>query len=326
MSEPPTVSIGMPVYNGEALLERSIPSILEQSWRDFELVICDDASRDGTEALCRRFAAEDSRVRYRRNRANLGGSANFNQVFSLARGRYFKWCAQDDVIRPSFLQAAVDVLESDPEVVLCHARTRIVDRNLDTLVRVDPGAYGTDSPQAWRRFAARVRARRCFELYGLIRRESLLGTPLLAPFIGSDRVLLARLALRGRFHILPEDLFLSGHHDAQSTRFGVRPLQRLAWYRPGARATWVLPTWTLFREYARAITEETRDPRTRALCRLALVRALGARWNLARLLLEPLIAIEPRVYDALVRVRDRTGIAVPDVVRAGRRARRRLPQ
>jgi len=324
MSEPPTVTIGMPVYNGEALLARSIPSILEQTYRDFELVICDDASRDGTEALCRRFAAEAPRIRYRRNITNLGGSANFNQAFFLARGRYFKWCAQDDVILPTFLQAAVEVLEAHSDVVLCHARTGIVDGNLETLVRSDPGAYGTDSPQAWRRFAGRVRAKRCFELYGLIRRESLVGTPLIAPFIGSDRVLLARLALRGRFHIIPEDLFLKGHHGAQSIRFGVRPLQRLAWYDPGAHPKWVLPTWTLFGQYARAISEETHDPMTRALCRLALVRALGARWNFARLLLEPLIAIEPRVYDALVRVRDRTGLAIPDVMRARRRAQRRL--
>lgn len=124
---------------------------------------------------------------------------------------------------------------------------------------------------------------------------------------------------------MPEDLFLKGHHSGQSIRFGVRPLQRLAWYEPAARPKWVVPTWTLFRQYARAITEETQDPRTRALCRLALVRALGARWNLARLLLEPLIAIEPRMYDALTRVRARTGIAAPDVVRASRRAQRRLP-
>lgn len=87
------------------------------------------------------------------------------------------------MILPSFLQAAVDVLESDPGIVLCHARTRIVDGNLDNLAQIDPGAYGTDSPQAWRRFSGRVRAKRCFELYGLIRRESLDGTPLLAPFI-----------------------------------------------------------------------------------------------------------------------------------------------
>jgi hypothetical protein len=153
MSEPPTVTIGMPVYNGEALLARSIPSILEQTYRDFELVICDDASRDGTEALCRRFAAEDPRIRYRRNITNLGGSANFNQTFFLARGRYFKWCAQDDVILPTFLQAAVEVLEAHPDVVLCHARTRIVDSNLETLVRINPGAYGAGGPQAWRRFA-----------------------------------------------------------------------------------------------------------------------------------------------------------------------------
>jgi glycosyltransferase involved in cell wall biosynthesis len=81
----PTMTLGMPVYNGEALLESSIRSILDQTFTDFELVIVDDASRDGTEAICREFAAMDARIHYHRNPKNLGGSGNYNYVFSLAQ-------------------------------------------------------------------------------------------------------------------------------------------------------------------------------------------------------------------------------------------------
>ena len=99
----PRVSIGLPVYNGENFLEFALDSILGQTFQDFELIISDNASTDATESICRRYAAKDSRIRYYRNPNNQGAAQNYNRVFALARGEYFKWAAHDDVCKPNYL-------------------------------------------------------------------------------------------------------------------------------------------------------------------------------------------------------------------------------
>ena len=78
----PLISVGMPVYNGEAYLRDALDSLLSQTFRDFELIISDNASLDTTEAICREYAGSDSRIRYIRQTENLGAAANFQFVSS----------------------------------------------------------------------------------------------------------------------------------------------------------------------------------------------------------------------------------------------------
>ena len=100
----PRVSIGLPVYNAERFLEQALDGILAQTYIDFELVICDNASTDGTQAICQRYAALDPRIKYHRNPQNIGVSRNFNRAFELSCGEYFKWCCHDDIPAPTFLE------------------------------------------------------------------------------------------------------------------------------------------------------------------------------------------------------------------------------
>ena len=106
-SSTPKVSIGLPVYNGERYLREALDSILGQTFRDFELIICDNASTDETAAICADYAARDPRIRYHRQTHNIGATANFNHTFELARGAYFKWAAHDDVLAPTWLEKCV---------------------------------------------------------------------------------------------------------------------------------------------------------------------------------------------------------------------------
>jgi glycosyltransferase involved in cell wall biosynthesis len=92
----PQVSIGMPVYNGESFIREALDSLLAQTFTDFELIISDNASTDGTEAICREYAAKDDRIRYVRQAENRGGLANFQFVLDEAVGEYFMWAAADD--------------------------------------------------------------------------------------------------------------------------------------------------------------------------------------------------------------------------------------
>ena len=71
-SVPPRVCIGLPVYNGEATLEEALESLLAQTYANFEVIICDNASTDATREICERFVARDPRLRYERNSSNIG--------------------------------------------------------------------------------------------------------------------------------------------------------------------------------------------------------------------------------------------------------------
>lgn len=147
----PRVTIGLPVYNGRNYLAQTMESLLAQTYTDFELVICDNASTDDTEAICRAFAARDERVRYFRNEENIGASANYNRVFELGRGMYFKWAAHDDLLAPAYLERCVEVLDQNPDVVLAYTQAKAIDGK-GGIVKVYPGKHHFNSSDPRERF------------------------------------------------------------------------------------------------------------------------------------------------------------------------------
>ena len=113
----PKVTIGMPAYNGAKTIEKAINSLLAQTFKDFELIISDNASDDETENICRRYALKDSRIHYLRQNKNIGAHANFNFLISKATEKYFMWAADDDWRSPEFLEVNVSALESNLKFV-----------------------------------------------------------------------------------------------------------------------------------------------------------------------------------------------------------------
>src|SRR5690606_23827887 len=113
--------------NGLPYLEASIRSLLASDFRDFELIVCDNASTDGTGDVVQALAAEDDRIRYVRNEQNIGAARNYNKSLELARGTYFRWAAADDLITPGVLSKYIEVLENDPSVLLAFPQTRLID-------------------------------------------------------------------------------------------------------------------------------------------------------------------------------------------------------
>ena len=105
MPAAPTLHIGMPVYNGAKWIQESIEYLLNQSFKDFELIIADNASTDGTETICRGIAERDPRVRYHRHTSNIGVFRNYNYVFKLATAPYFKWASCNDICLDGFLES-----------------------------------------------------------------------------------------------------------------------------------------------------------------------------------------------------------------------------
>jgi glycosyltransferase involved in cell wall biosynthesis len=112
------VSIGVPVYNGAVHIRRALDSLLAQSFRDFELIISDNASTDDTREICQEYERKDSRVRYVRQKRNLGPIRNFDFLLNQSKGEYFMWAAHDDVWDSRFLETMVhEFAKSDDSVV-----------------------------------------------------------------------------------------------------------------------------------------------------------------------------------------------------------------
>src|SRR5207247_8787636 len=135
----PRVSVGLPVYNGEKFLSEALDSIIAQSFEDLELIISSNASTDGTDEICRAYVARDKRIRYYRNETNIGVDGNFNRVFQLSSGEYFKWASADDICGPDLIAKCLRVLDSDSSVVLAYPKTRFIDEIGGLLDWNDPG-------------------------------------------------------------------------------------------------------------------------------------------------------------------------------------------
>lgn len=248
------VSIGLPVYNGERYLRDAVTSILEQTYTDFELILADNASTDSSLEIIEELADGDARIRVLRSAENRGASWNFNRTVHEARGELFRWAADDDLLRPTYLQRCVEALDAREDAVLAHTQTVEIDEHGEPIDR-EQVVLDLDQPEPWTRFGELVAHKHmCFPVFGLIRTETMRKTGLLGAYSDSDRVLLAELALRGRFVTIDEPLFLNRDHPERSTRQYLRSRDRIAWFDPSAADSISFPTWRQGYEFARAAT------------------------------------------------------------------------
>lgn len=132
----PTVSIGMPVYNGAKYIREALDSLLAQTFTDFDLVISDNASTDATQAICEEYARRDSRVRYVRQRENKGAIANFKFVLDYAQADLFMWAAYDDLWATDYLMDAITLL-SDKSIDFVFPSFELRSIHLGIARRVD---------------------------------------------------------------------------------------------------------------------------------------------------------------------------------------------
>jgi len=297
-SAEPLVTIGLPVFNGENFLADAVESILGQTFKDFELVISDNASTDGTEAICRSYTQRDPRIRYIRQADNRGAGTNFNDLVRLARGRYFKWAAHDDVLDRQFLEKCVAFLDVNPAATLCFSRVKVIDADGDMLALVDSNLPNIGSGNPAKRFhdiAVEVFA--CFEVFGVIRTDALRRTDLHLPFRGSDKALLAELALMGPMGYLNEPLFHSRDHINRFTHQVLMDGETvLEWYDPRIEKRVRQQQLELFRQYLRIIHRHVVDYRTRWQCYAVVLRCLLQGANFRPLLGETLLVVSPRLY------------------------------
>lgn len=124
MPPDPLVSICMPTFNSETWLREAIESALDQTWEDFELVISDNASTDGTLEIARSFS--DSRIRLEPSNRNLGLVLNHNRLVTLSRGTYVKFLHADDALMPTCVEEMVALAREDARIGLVFVPRQIV--------------------------------------------------------------------------------------------------------------------------------------------------------------------------------------------------------
>ena len=280
----PTVSIGLPVYNGERFLAAALDAILAQTYADFEVIICDNASSDRTAAICQAYRAQDDRIRYHRNAENIGAAPNFNRTFELATGEYFKWFAADDLIAPDYLERCVAALEENPDAALCYTKVKVIDDSARVVGEHLVELQHADDPRPSVRFGEFIRfSPTCFQVFGLYRAAVLARTPLIASHIGSDKSLIAEINLRGPLVALPAPLFFSRQHAERSVKLDRDKLA--AWYDASQAGRSKTPNWRKWREYGRAVQRVPLSRRERLACygHLALWPFTGKNWALLAL-------------------------------------------
>jgi glycosyltransferase involved in cell wall biosynthesis len=328
MSAPPRLSVGLPVYNGEKYLGQSIESLLGQSYEDFELIISDNASTDGTADICRRYGKQDPRIRYIRQPRNIGLSPNHNFVVSQSRGKYFKWAAADDLYGRDLLKRCVDALDEYADVVLAHSWEAVID-DAETVTQAMDYPLATDSPRAPERFKGilfgysglfessdpavpglvRVDNRgflRSCDIYGVSRTAVLRNVAPLGSYHHADRIIACALALHGRFHMTPDWLYFRRDTPDRTYQKAPKLRDRCEVNDPSRKNRLLHPTPRLVAEYfwgyADAIRRAPLSPADRRECYRLL-----AQWAVDRatskVVRRPMASVEAPDYRDTVSVR-----------------------
>ena len=264
----PRVSIGLPVFNGERYLAGALNCLLQQDYEDFELIISDNASTDATESICREYAAKDPRIRYYRNATNIGASPNYNRVFRLARGEFFKWASHDDECHSSLVRRCLEVFEqAAASAVLVYSMAEIIDE-VGRVMFQSPDRISSSSARPFKRLATVLLSSYwAHPLWGLIRSDALRRTRLMG-CIETDHVVLSELALLGELIEIPEVLHRVRQHPGNAIPTHPSARELLAWFDPTRGNDWIFLPYRerVYIEYLKGIWHMPLSASERVLC------------------------------------------------------------
>ncbi len=297
-STTPKVSIGMPVYNGEKYIAYALDSILAQTYQDFEIIICDNASTDRTQEISLNYVQKDSRISYHRNEKNLGAAPNYNLAFHKAKGEYFKWAACDDMLAPEFLAKCVEALDQNPDVVLCVPKTRLIDEHGEYLRDFDYKKADADFQDPKKRFRNFLLFNMSGNfIFGLLRSSGIARTALHGSYTSSDLVLLSELALYGRFYVMPDYLFLRRDHPEQSTK-GIWKSERARppWFDSSLEGKIVLPKWLFLLNAIRAVTQAPLRAYDRLACYVVVLEWVFSSKHFLALVKDVWVALQKFIF------------------------------
>ena len=248
----PRVSVGLPVYNGERFLARAIEAHLNQTFEDLELIISDNCSTDGTAEICRKYAADDARVRYIRQQKNVGVNRNHYLTYEAAHSAdYFRWAGVDDLPPEDLVEDAVGRLDDRADVVLYVPKAIQVDTDGNLIRKLNRELNLTSEDPVERARLVLERGGQMTYAQGLIRKSALDRTARRWNYFGWDYILLLELALLGKFLHGEGPLFHRVIHE-KSAALNTRSASEVRkWVDPTMKGRFLMPHWKWLFERAR---------------------------------------------------------------------------
>ena len=286
----PEVTIGIPVYNGANFLADALESAISQKDVDLEIIVVDNGSTDESLSIARRYAAADPRITVEATPENRGAAHSFNRCVELARGRYFRWAAHDDVFSADFTRRCIDALDADPSPSLVVTQSNMIDADGEVVEPMEDfrGAQGDDVVQ--RGMDIMMDSRKCLHIFGVCRLDQLVQTSRIGAYAASDHVTLLELALHGRFALLDGRDFGNREHPGRSMQAHGqnRERDRDAWFDPDRNGDFTLPRWRRFAEYGKGVLRAPLSTTTKVKLLVRFPRVMLDSHNRKRLALEPL--------------------------------------
>lgn len=200
------VTIGLPVFNGEATIQRALRALRNQTYENLEIIIGDNASDDRTEELCQIFEESEPRCTYVRSSVNRGATENFSELFRRSSGSLFMWTAADDELDPLFVESGVEYLRANPPVVLVVPRVHgFVPWLTEPVYTIEANGLGRDV-RGFRRVARSYTRLPMTSIYGIFRSEVLRASSLMGPLVATDVAFMQEIALRGPIETNPSQV------------------------------------------------------------------------------------------------------------------------
>jgi hypothetical protein len=269
------LSVCLPTRNGAARLEGVVRSIREQDHTDFELIISDNASTDGTEELCRELAKADERIVYLRQPENIGLLNNFQAAMRHARGTFLRWVGDDDWLAPHCLSSCLAEFTADERLVLVTMAVEFVaDDGVTETGGYQVGPLASGDPLERLNVMLRLLNSSYLTidpLFGLMRRETVTPIPR-RNMLREDQIFAVKLALAGPWGHVPEVLGRRGWRD-ETRKELARRLGVPGWT---ARAATTLQ----FMETLRWMNSADLDPQQRRRAKAAVYRWYAGRQRL----------------------------------------------
>ncbi len=228
----PKVSIILPTYNYAHYLPAALESLLAQTYKNFEVIVVDDASSDNTKQVINKFLNQSDKIKYFKNRKNLGPAKNFNRGLSYASGQYVVFFHPDDLFAPQFLEKQVRILDANPNigVVFCLSHTinsqgKIIGKQKSAYVKPvglipQPTAFSKLIFGNYLPFLSAITRRKLVERIGRLH-------PQLSQFCDWD--LWLKISQLTDFYLLPEYLSYYRIHPQSHSYKIIKNLPQLYW-------------------------------------------------------------------------------------------------
>jgi len=215
------LSIGLPVRNGEKFICKCLDSLLAQTFKNFEIIISDNASTDDTQKICQEYSKKDERIRYIKHGKNMGFKLNFNFVLKQAKNDFFMWIGVDDFLLPNYVKKNMEILASNSGVVGSVSKINSYNFSESKIDKIDSKFFNFTKKLRIRfknisifsisgTYDEKVRkyltGSTCQIIYGIFRTEKLQKSIVDSSFIGNDWVEMLNVLKFGDVHVINEVL------------------------------------------------------------------------------------------------------------------------